>query len=228
MGIEWELMTTQSGRILVGALDRIVYSSANYWAAMLSDLAAALAFLAIGLNRFSGPWGVAGGVVIAGFMSSGLLEYALHRWVLHGPPSMAKRGHAQHHAEPRALVSTPLFVIMTGALAIWGLLGLVLPAGVAALLVFGLYAGYNYFALVHHWQHHRGKDLACAAYLRRLERLHHLHHHRQVVNFGISTTIWDRLFGTFQPTHEPATDYVFWSRIRSYWMKLTCKPSATS
>jgi sterol desaturase/sphingolipid hydroxylase (fatty acid hydroxylase superfamily) len=48
------------------------------------------------------------------------------------------------------------------------------------------------------------------------------------VNFGISTTIWDRLFGTFQPTNEPATDYVFWSTIRSYWMKLTCKPSATS
>ena len=51
---------------------------------------------------------------------------------------------------------------------------------------------------------------------------------RQVVNFGISTTIWDRLFGTFEPTNEPATDYFFWSTIRSYWMKLTCKPSATS
>jgi sterol desaturase/sphingolipid hydroxylase (fatty acid hydroxylase superfamily) len=76
----------------------------------------------------------------------------------------------------------------------------------AALLVFGLYAGYNYFALVHHWQHHRGNDLACVAYWRRLERLHHLHHHRQVVNFGISTTMWDRLFGTFQPTNEPATE----------------------
>ena len=182
-------MAIQSGRILVGALDRIVCSSANYWAAMLCDLAAALAFLALGLNRFSGPWVVAGGVVIAGFMSCGLLEYVVHRWVLHGPPSMARRGHAQHHAEPRALISTPLFVIMTGALAIWGLLGLVLPAGLAALLVFGLYAGYNYFALVHHWQHHRGNDLACVAYLGRLERLHHLHHHRQVVNFGISTTI---------------------------------------
>ena len=58
--------------------------------------------------------------------------------------------------------------------------------------------------------------------------LHDLHHHRQVVNFGISTTIWDRLFGTFEPTNEPATDYFFWSTIRSYWMKLTCKPSATS
>jgi sterol desaturase/sphingolipid hydroxylase (fatty acid hydroxylase superfamily) len=29
------------------------------------------------------------------------------------------------------------------------------------------------------------------------------------VNFGISTTMWDRLFGTFQPKNEPATDYVF-------------------
>ena len=61
-----------------------------------------------------------------------------------------------------------------------------------------------------------------------LPRLHDLHHHRQVVNFGISTTIWDRLFGTFEPTNEPATNYFFWSTIRSYWMKLTCKPSATS
>ena len=51
---------------------------------------------------------------------------------------------------------------MTGALAIWGLLGLVLPTEVAALLVFGLYAGYNYFALVHHLQHHRGKDLGAS------------------------------------------------------------------
>jgi sterol desaturase/sphingolipid hydroxylase (fatty acid hydroxylase superfamily) len=228
MGIEWQVMTTQSGRILVGALDRIVYSSTNYWAAMLSDLGGALAFLALGLDRFPGPWVVVGVVVIAGFMSWGLLEYVVHRWILHGPPSLARRGHAQHHAEPGALISTPLFVIMTGALAIWGLLGLVLPAGLAALLVFGLYAGYNYFALVHHVQHHRGKDVACVAYVRRLERLHHLHHARQVVNFGISTTIWDRLFGTFQPTNEPATDYGFWSTIRSYWMKLTCKPSVTS
>jgi uncharacterized membrane protein len=56
-----ELMTTQSGRILLDALDRMVYSSANYRVVMLSDLAATLAFLALGLNRFSGPWVVAGG-----------------------------------------------------------------------------------------------------------------------------------------------------------------------
>jgi hypothetical protein len=192
-------MATQAARILLSALDRIIYSSANYWVAMLSDLAAALAFLVLGLNRFSGPWVVAGGVAIVGFMSCGLLEYVVHRWVLHGPLSMARRSHALHHATPQALISTPLFVIMIGALAIWGLLGLVLPAGVAALLVFGLYTGYNHFALLHHWQHHRGTDLPNVAYWGRLEQLHHFHHHRQVVNFGISTTIWYHLFGTFQP-----------------------------
>jgi hypothetical protein len=101
-------MTTQSGSILLGALDRMVYSAANYWVGMLSDLAAALAFLALGLHRFSGPWVLAGGVVLVGFLPCGLLEYVVHRWVLHGPPSLARRGHAQHHAEPRALISTPL------------------------------------------------------------------------------------------------------------------------
>ena len=79
-------MTAQSGRSLVGALNRIVSSSANYWAAMLSDLVAALGFLALGLNRFAGSWVVAAGVVIAGFLSSGLLEYIVHRWILHGHP----------------------------------------------------------------------------------------------------------------------------------------------
>jgi sterol desaturase/sphingolipid hydroxylase (fatty acid hydroxylase superfamily) len=221
-------MTTQSGSPRLGVLDRFVYSPANYWVAMFSDLAAALVLLPLGLRQFSGPVVVASGVAIVGFISWGLFEYVVHRWVLHGPPSVLRRGHAQHHAAPNALISTPLFAVMATALAIYALLGLVLPAGLAALLVFGLYGGYNYFALLHHWQHHRGTDLACVTYLRHLERLHHLHHHRQVVNFGITTTIWDRLFGTFQPTDEPRPDYGFWSTIRSCWMKLTYKPSATS
>jgi hypothetical protein len=38
---------------LLGAFDRIVRSSASYWVAMVCDLAAALAFLALGVDRFS-------------------------------------------------------------------------------------------------------------------------------------------------------------------------------
>jgi hypothetical protein len=65
-------MATQSGRILFGAIDRIVNSPANYRVAMLCDLAAALAFLVLGVTRFSGPFVVAGGLIIVGIMSFGI------------------------------------------------------------------------------------------------------------------------------------------------------------
>ena len=185
-----------------GLVNWMIASATNYQIAMVGDLMAALAFLALGLERFVGPRSVAGGVVLLGFLSFGLLEYAVHRWVLHGPSSIAQRGHTHHHAEPRALIATPLFVVTVASLGIWTLLRLVCPAGPAALLVFGLYAGYNYFALFHHWEHHHRHDVACGSYWRRLDRLHHVHHHQPDVNFGISTTIWDRLFGTFQSTRE--------------------------
>jgi 4-hydroxysphinganine ceramide fatty acyl 2-hydroxylase len=181
----------------LGAVDRMAYSATNYRVGMCGDLAAALALLALGIHRFSGPWIVAGGAVLAGFLSCSLLEYGVHRWILHGPPSVARRAHAQHHAAPQKLISTPFFVILSAALAIWGLLELVCPAGIAALIVFGLYAEYNYFALLHHWQHHRGSGVSSVAYWRQLERLHKVHHQRPAVNFGISTTLWDRVFGTF-------------------------------
>jgi sterol desaturase/sphingolipid hydroxylase (fatty acid hydroxylase superfamily) len=199
-------MTTRSGNDLLATLDRLFYSSANYRVMLLSDIAAALAFLFLGLHEFSGSALAGGVIVIAGFITFGPLEYAVHRWILHGPPSMARRAHVQHHAEPHALISAPLFVILAAALIVWGLLSLLVPAGGAALLVFGMYAGYNYFALLHHWQHHRSQDLAQVAYLRRLEQLHHVHHRRPAVNFGISTTIWDRLFGTFQPAHDHSSE----------------------
>ena len=93
-----ELMATQSGRMLVGTWERIVYSSANYWAAMLSDLAAALVFLALGLNRFSGPWVVAGGVGIAGFMSAGLARV---RPASVGPARPTLHSHARSRTTPR-------------------------------------------------------------------------------------------------------------------------------
>ena len=45
------------------SLDRLINSSANYWAAMFGDLMAAVAFLVLGLKKFSGPNVEAVGVV---------------------------------------------------------------------------------------------------------------------------------------------------------------------
>jgi sterol desaturase/sphingolipid hydroxylase (fatty acid hydroxylase superfamily) len=171
----------------------------NYYVAMAIDLAAALAFLGLGVLRFTGHPGVAAGAALLGFLSFGFLEYAVHRWVLHGPPSIARRGHQHHHAEPRALVATPFFVAAIASIAIWRLLCLVSPAGAAALFVFGLYAGYNNFALFHHWVHHHRSRVGFSSYWRRLDRFHHAHHQRQGSNFGVSMMMWDGIFGTFRP-----------------------------
>jgi sterol desaturase/sphingolipid hydroxylase (fatty acid hydroxylase superfamily) len=195
-------MAAEPRRILLGTLERMVYSATNYWFVLLSDIVCALAFLLIGLHQFSGPAALGVAAAAVGFLAWGLIEYAIHRWVLHGPPTMARRGHARHHADARALISTPFLVVMAGASMMWAVLAIVVPAGLAALIVFGSYSGYNYFALLHHLQHHRETDLAQFTYWRTFERLHHIHHDRQVVNFGITTTVWDRLLGTFEPSRS--------------------------
>ena len=184
----------------VGFFDAWIHSATNYWVAMVCDGLVTLGFLSLGLSRAPGPQVGSVAAVVAGLFGWGFLEYALHRWLLHGWPTPARAGHARHHAHPRALVSTPAFVIPAAACGVWWLLHLVLPSGLAAFVVFGMYAGFDYYSVLHHLQHHRGADRVGIAYLQRLERLHHLHHGHPTVNFGVSTTLWDRIFGTFQPS----------------------------
>ena len=198
-----EATATRSGNILLTAAERMIYSATNYWLVLASDVVGALVFLVIGIRRFSGSIVVAGVSVILAFIAWGFVEYAFHRWVLHGRPSIARRGHARHHADDLALIGLPFPVAVTVACTLWAILALVFAAGVACLLVFGFYARYNYYVLVHHLLHHRGKDVASVTCLARLARSHRIHHDRHVVNYGVSTTIWDRMLGTFQPSNEP-------------------------
>jgi sterol desaturase/sphingolipid hydroxylase (fatty acid hydroxylase superfamily) len=181
----------------------MIYSSRNYWLVLVSDVAGAAGLLVFGMRHFSGPATAAGVSVTAGFVAWSFLEYVLHRWVLHGRPSMARRGHARHHADDTALISTPVLVVMAAAAVTSAMLSMVFPTGVTCLFVFGLYAGYNYYALLHHLQHRRGSVLACLA---GLERAHQIHHHRHTVNYGVTTTVWDHLLGTFQPSRESGKD----------------------
>src|ERR1017187_946042 len=175
----------------------MIESPANYWLVMVTDVIWALAFLAVGWVQYTGPVLVAVAAVVGGFVGWGFIEYVVHRWVLHGVPSVARRSHARHHGDVHALISTPFLVIALGAVAMRLLLGLVLPSAIATLTVFGVYAGYNYFALLHHVQHHHAATISRVEHWRTLVTLHDVHHHRPTVNYGITTTLWDRIFGTY-------------------------------
>ncbi len=168
-------------------------SASNYWVMLVVDMVGALLLLGLGLVRFQGGPVKAMVIVIGGAWSWSALEYAIHRWVLHGPSSAAQRAHARHHRDASALISAPAFLSTALVIGAWICGTLVLDATTAALLVGGLYTGYNCYALLHHVQHQYPALVARVGWLARLDRAHRIHHRRYIVNFGVTTEWLDRL-----------------------------------
>lgn len=192
-------------------IERVMYSPANYWIMLWGDLAGAAVFLVLAARLFHGAGIIAMFAVVVGFASWGGVEYAAHRWILHGTPSVVQRAHALHHRDPAALTSAPLGLSTALAFGIWGALSVPLTPGTAALVVFGLYAGYNGYALLHHVQHHLPAVVRLVPGLSALEHAHRVHHKRYVVNYGVTTRWWDRALGSEEVmamsarTNQPAT-----------------------
>lgn len=185
-------MTVVPDRSLLG---RVTASPFNYWATFVTDAIAAAAFGWLGATRYRGSLVVGVVLVIGGFFSWTLIEYLLHRCILHGLP-IAAREHAKHHRDTRALISTPLLMIPFLALVVFAAIAVATSIGDAALVTFGLYAGYNYFVIVHHMQHFHPELLSRSSLFGRNLRMHELHHRRPDTHYGISVGFWDRVFGS--------------------------------
>jgi sterol desaturase/sphingolipid hydroxylase (fatty acid hydroxylase superfamily) len=134
-------------------------------------------------------------VCVAGVAVWTLLEYIIHRVVLHEVRYFATM-HEMHHDDPGDFVGTPtwlsLGMICSGALLpLWWETGFALASAFTAGLMLGYlwYVGVHY--MIHHWRIEPG------TYLYRRKRHHALHHHAQLeCNFGVTTSFWDRVFGT--------------------------------
>ncbi len=132
---------------------------------------------------------------LAGLAVATLLEYAVHRWVLHRVPPFLGM-HDLHHADPRALVGTPtwLSAALIGGVVLaplWWQAGMTVSAGAT----FGLILGYLWYVTLHHGVHRwRARE---GSYLHRAKVRHALHHGaKKTGDFGVTTALWDRLFGT--------------------------------
>lgn len=148
---------------------------------------------------------------LVGVGSWTLVEYLLHRFVLHGLPPFS-RWHADHHDRPKALIASPtllsvgLFALLAvgPAWILWG-------PWPACALSFGLITGYGFYGLTHHATHHRAPAWAQhSAWLSRRRRWHARHHAASrsgapVGHFGVSLTLWDHVFrtdGTATPSNR--------------------------
>ncbi|MEO6779777.1 MAG: sterol desaturase family protein [Bradyrhizobium sp.] len=148
----------------------------SYFGEMLIATALAMVLLAFSpLTLSSDAVHFTGGVV-----ALTLAEYCVHRFVLHG---FRPTEHRLHHANPDAAVLTIFWQI-------WICFGLVyLITGDA--FVAGALVAYTWYLFVHHYAHH-GPDKLPLPLLK-----HHQNHHRFANrNYGVSTTLWDHVFGT--------------------------------
>lgn len=132
-----------------------------------------------------------------------LFEYLLHRFAmhhLHGRGIMS-REHLEHHVHSSWSFSSTHLLSWAGMLLVgfavwmplaWWIAG---PAtGVAVALGWAL--GYFFYEYVHAMSHLRAPTGRYSRFVRR----HHFHHHfgHPMSNHGVTTSVWDRVFGTLE------------------------------
>ncbi|MCB9680958.1 MAG: sterol desaturase family protein [Alphaproteobacteria bacterium] len=186
------------------------FFSRTHWLvvpALWLPIAAALVW---GATTYGTAWWVIATSFAGGLVAWSLAEYWLHRTLFHWEPQtswgpffhfMIHGVHHKWHKDPYRLVMPPAVSLVLGAIffAVFqglGLLGTL--AGVAMgwhLAGFaGFVVGYVTYDCTHYMLHHFKPR---TTYMKRL-RAHHMNHHHNDPDhkFGVSSMVWDRVFGT--------------------------------
>ncbi|MFN2439009.1 MAG: sterol desaturase family protein [Chitinophagaceae bacterium] len=152
-------------------------------------------------NKFNFSGGKIALLFFLGMMGWTLFEYIMHRWVFHiiAESERAKKiiyiMHGNHHHYPRdreRLFMPPVPSLILAS-AIFGLLYLAMRENAFAFFP-GFILGYLIYGSMHYAIHAWNPPFK---WMKPLWRNHHLHHYKdEEKGFGVSTTIWDRLFGT--------------------------------
>ncbi|KAL7102569.1 hypothetical protein ACP275_08G128100 [Erythranthe tilingii] len=143
--------------------------------------------------------------VLAGVCLWTFMEYCLHRFVFHirttsyWGNTLHYLVHGCHHKHPMDGLRLVFPPAATAILLVpfWNLIKIVVPAPYSHAFLGGGLLGYVMYDCTHYYLHH-GKPLKGVSY--QLKRYHMNHHFRiQDKGFGITSTFWDRVFGTLPP-----------------------------
>jgi sterol desaturase/sphingolipid hydroxylase (fatty acid hydroxylase superfamily) len=138
---------------------------------------------------------------LAGLLGWSFLEYMIHRFLGHDPrtrPNPFATEHVRHHIEggyfapswKKALTATVAAAVLAWpATAVAG-------ATIGLSFVAGFVLAYLSYEVLHRREHTHPGSGAYSCWLRR----HHFHHHfgDPKSNLGVTSPIWDRVFGTYQ------------------------------
>ena len=188
------------------------FSRIPWWVVPLLYVPTTLAFVALSV-RADVSYGMVALQIGVGWLTWTLLEYWLHRTLFHWVPK-APWGerfhfylHGVHHQwfNDRYRLVMPPAVSITIAVLLFSLLSVVsglLSSFVAPTWIYAYFAGivfgYMVYDCTHYYIHHF-KPLGPLG--KALRAHHNKHHHNPKYaekKFGVSLTIWDHVFGTYE------------------------------
>ena len=191
-------LTIQSKSMLLldtlqNAISMLSKTPLNYWVEFAVDIpfGAVLIFAGLRSNEL-GPIAVVLTILLGLFLFS-IIEYSFHRWLFHGSVQIMSQGHRAHHENPLGYDSLPFFLPALILLALTGVLVLLISAKYAFLLMGIITLSYVIYGLSHFTIHHH---LFQRVLTQNWAANHHIHHYHADTNFGVTTPLWDIVFGT--------------------------------
>lgn len=125
-----------------------------------------------------------------------LMEYLIHRELFH---RVMKREHWMHHIRPAGYVAAPWWI--TGTLHLTAFVSAFLTGWLG--LFVGVEVGYFAYIMTHDAIHHEGDFYrGTATWFGWRIALHDVHHRGVEANFGVVSSVWDKLFGTHCPPEQ--------------------------
>ena len=168
-------------------------------------------FLAVAIRGGGATGAIGSGYILPTFLGGVFLwtlaEYTLHRFMFHFQPRTPWQEkvvflfHGIHHLQPQCktrlvmppAVSIPLAVVFYGVFRLILDTGLGMPHLVPPMFA-GFVTGYLIYDLTHYATHHFPMRWG---FLKQLKRYHMLHHYKMPDQlFGVSSPLWDIVFGT--------------------------------
>lgn len=129
----------------------------------------------------------------AALLNWSLLEYVAHRWMYHKGRTPAHAGHKMHHDSPKMLIAMPWFIITAFLVCVWYVFAYYLQFRFVLSFMAGLLTGFIFYGAFHHVHHHSNFK---NSWYRKMRTHHFIHHQFPNVNFGVTSRLWDHVFGT--------------------------------
>ena len=179
---------------------KMTESKWNYYLSLATDFLTAIVFLVLSIKYSNDIWASIA-LFIVGVIFFTFLEYAVHAWLFHTnhPLKVFIEGHAHHHQNPFSYDAMPFFMSAVIASIFAYLLHFIMPLQDAFALVGGMALGYFNYGIMHHIMHRVEFN---SRYWRYMQEFHFVHHKKPKMNHGVTTDIWDRVFGTYYQWSE--------------------------